>query len=540
VLLVDDEQEVINLVIRKIDWESLGFQVIGYAQNGEEAIELAELETPDVVVTDIKMPFMDGLTLSRKLKKKYEDIKIIIFSGFDEFEYAREAIKIEVEEYILKPIHSEELSEILRKLKESLDKERSAKWNIAKLQQYYENSLPILRDQFFISLIQGRIEEDFIENYKIDYQIHLDAPYYVIAIMHMKDPKEKVQYEIRPELMRVSLRQFTDESLEGYCSFKSFFYFGDVIYILMLSEDYNMKECTDKLDKICKRAGRIFHTEVVAGLGKVYDQLSMLQYSYEGAKNAMFYKEEEEEGQAVYIDEIEPLLDEKFVLYDQNVDLIIREIKIGDKENLEKQINDFIHKIKEIKRSIYQYQIILMGVVTEMYKLAGSYQLDGMEIFGGNLDLYSQILKIESLDGIRQWMLGTCMKIRRSIRKERTNTAQVLIQKAEDYIGVHYGDSDLSIEKICHELNVSSAYFSTIFKRETGKTFLNYLTDTRMEKAILLLDGTEEKSYVISEKIGYSEPNYFSYVFKKKYGISPSKYRKLRLEQKESDDQESI
>ncbi len=156
-----------------------------------------------------------------------------------------------------------------------------------------------------------------------------------------------------------------------------------------------------------------------------------------------------------------------------------------------------------------------MGVVTEMYKLAGSYQLDGMEIFGGNLDLYSQILKIESLD-------------------------QVLIQKAEDYIGVHYGDSDLSIEKICHELNVSSAYFSTIFKRETGKTFLNYLTDTRMEKAILLLDGTEEKSYVISEKIGYSEPNYFSYVFKKKYGISPSKYRKLRLEQKESDDQESI
>ena len=154
-LLVDDEQEVINLVIRKIDWESLGFQVIGYAQNGEEAIELAELETPDVVVTDIKMPFMDGLTLSRKLKKKYEDIKIIIFSGFDEFEYAREAIKIEVEEYILKPIHSEELSEILRKLKESLDKERSAKWNIAKLQQYYENSLPILRDQFFISLILG-------------------------------------------------------------------------------------------------------------------------------------------------------------------------------------------------------------------------------------------------------------------------------------------------------------------------------------------------------------------------------------------------
>jgi len=98
----------------------------------------------------------------------------------------------------------------------------------------------------------------------------------------------------------------------------------------------------------------------------------------------------------------------------------------------------------------------------------------------------------------------------------------------------NYGDCTLSIEKICSELNVSSAYFSTIFKRETGKTFLNYLTEIRMEKAILLLDGTEEKTYIISEKVGYSEPNYFSYVFKKKYGMAPSKYRRIRLEQNDS------
>lgn len=104
VLLVDDEEDVIQIIMKKMDWESMGFQIVGYAHNGVEALEMAEELQPDVVMTDIKMPYMDGLTLSRKLKELYRTVKIIIFSGFDEFEYAKEAIQIEVEEYILKPI----------------------------------------------------------------------------------------------------------------------------------------------------------------------------------------------------------------------------------------------------------------------------------------------------------------------------------------------------------------------------------------------------------------------------------------------------
>ena len=143
----------------------MGFRIAGYARNGVEALEMAEELSVDVVMTDIKMPYMDGLTLCRKLKEQYQKIKVIIFSGFDEFEYAREAIKIEAEEYILKPINANELREVFERIKNNLDKELDEKRNIDKLREYYLESLPMLQENFLTSLIDGRIPEDSIEEY---------------------------------------------------------------------------------------------------------------------------------------------------------------------------------------------------------------------------------------------------------------------------------------------------------------------------------------------------------------------------------------
>lgn len=144
VLLVDDEEEVFRVIIKKMDWEGMGFRIAGYARNGVEALEMAEELSVDIVMTDIKMPYMDGLTLCRKLKELCRNIRVIIFSGFDEFEYAKEAIKIEAEEYILKPINASELREVFTRIKENLDRELDERRNIDKLREYYLQSLPVL------------------------------------------------------------------------------------------------------------------------------------------------------------------------------------------------------------------------------------------------------------------------------------------------------------------------------------------------------------------------------------------------------------
>ena len=154
VLLVDDEEEVRNAIEQRINWEELGFEVIGKAQNGVKAMEIAEKLQPDVVITDIKMPYMNGLELARNLKEENPGVRILILTGFDEFEYAKEAVHLEIEEYILKPINANELSECLKRLKNVLDKEREEKLNVRKLEQYYTDSLPVLQTNFFCSLVE--------------------------------------------------------------------------------------------------------------------------------------------------------------------------------------------------------------------------------------------------------------------------------------------------------------------------------------------------------------------------------------------------
>ena len=122
-LLVDDEEEVVQIIIKKMDWEALGFTVVGYASNGVKALEMVEEYQPDVVMTDIKMPYMDGIELTKRIKERYPETKILVFTGFDEFEYAREAVHIGVEEYILKPINAMELSEVFTQLRKKLEQE---------------------------------------------------------------------------------------------------------------------------------------------------------------------------------------------------------------------------------------------------------------------------------------------------------------------------------------------------------------------------------------------------------------------------------
>ena len=145
IILVDDEEEVRKSIIKKINWQAAGFKVVGDAENGQEALEKIELLEPDVVLTDIKMPYMDGMELSNRVKAQFPATKILLFTGFDEFEYAKEAIHLEVGEYILKPMNSAELTNVFAQLKVKLDQEISEKRNVEILQKYYIESLPLLR-----------------------------------------------------------------------------------------------------------------------------------------------------------------------------------------------------------------------------------------------------------------------------------------------------------------------------------------------------------------------------------------------------------
>lgn len=268
VLLVDDEEEVIQVIMKKIDWNALGFAVIGSASNGVRALEMAEKYQPDVVMTDIKMPYMDGLELARRLKKEMPTVRILLFTGFDEFEYAKEAVHLEVEEYILKPVNSQELTEVFGRLKKTLDQDREEKRSVEKLQTYYEESLPLLQANFFSSLIEGRIQEDELPRYLSDYRIDLSGPWYCISVFHTSS--HHVPENISPLLLSMSVQKQVQERLGEKWRGKFFTYLGNTVMLAQLAEKGAVSELTDDCDRFCRSMQRIMGAETTAGIGKVF------------------------------------------------------------------------------------------------------------------------------------------------------------------------------------------------------------------------------------------------------------------------------
>lgn len=282
VLLVDDEEEVIHVIMKKINWEGLGFSVVGYANNGVKALELMEEFQPDVVMTDIKMPFMDGMELANRIKSEYPTTKILFFTGFDEFEYAKGAIRLEVEEYILKPVNAAELTNVFTELKIKLDREISEQHNKEVLQNYYQESLPLLQANFYSTLIEGNMPEDEIPKYLSNYQISFTGPFYCCLVIHTSSGH--VPDDMNYLLLSTSVHKQAEEQLAEKWHAKCFSYLGNTILLSQLQKETQISELTDDCDRFCKYARNIIGAVVTVGIGPVCDTIPALSQSYSNAR----------------------------------------------------------------------------------------------------------------------------------------------------------------------------------------------------------------------------------------------------------------
>lgn len=524
IMIVDDEENFRKAVIHKMDWSSMGYEVVADTDNGVDALELAGRMLPDVIITDIKMPYMDGLTLSKQVRNQLPGTKVVILSGFDDFDYAKRAMKYDVKEYILKPIQSSELKEVLEKLKREIDEERNEKRSIEILHKQYLKSLPIIREKFLVTLLEDYMNENKINELAKVYELNIEASYYAVSVLKAEKEREDDYY--KGELLTLSLKKIVEEQMLKCCDCHSLIYREFVIVIALLPTREKHVDFIDFMNQICIIAGTLIGARISAGIGSVYDNLVKLSESYNEAKTAIEYKVLFGDGMAISIEDVEPIKGRTVYPFENILtSRLIHEIKLGEEKDVAFIVCQIINSIKKAELSLQEYKAIIMELVLEIYKLCGVYQLDNDEIFGHNFDVCVDTFKFSSLDVLKQWLEKVCKKIRRVIRDERKDSTKMMVEDAKVYINENYDKCDLSIEKVCEQMVISAAYFSTIFKRETGLSFVSYLTKIRMEKAVELLNTTNEKTYIIADQIGYQEPNYFSFVFKKYYGVSPTKYR---------------
>lgn len=522
-LLVDDEEEVIQVIMKKICWEELGFSIVGYANNGIKAFEMVEEFQPDVVMTDIKMPFMDGMELSNRIKKEFPTIKILFFTGFDEFEYAKEAIHLEAEDYILKPVNSVELTDVFTQLKTKLDQEIAEKRNVEILQQYYLESLPLLQTNFYTSLIEGKIREDEISKYLSDYQIVFSGPFFCCLVIHTSSGQ--IPKDMNPLLLSASVTRQAKERLAEKWQAKCFSYLGNTVLIPQLKNENEVSTLTDDCDKFCKYAHSIIGAVVTIGIGRVCESILELPRSYAGAREAVSYRVIYGPSKAINIKEIAPReINKSGWTNDTELSNLFKMIRLGSAQEVIKAVDKYLNHTLFPEKSLQQHNIDVMELISTLYQFSTNNAISSEDFSDDMKTLYGSLLELEP-EALRRWLVDTCLSFREKLISVRNKSAQSFIDNAKEYVHSHYSDEELSLDSICKVLGVSNSYFSTLFKKKTGHSFVTYLTDYRMEQSARLLIETNEKSYIIAKRVGYADPNYFSYVFKRKFGVSPSKYR---------------
>lgn len=536
VLIADDEAEIRDGMIQRLDWGVLGFAVAASAENGVEALEMLEQTKPDVIMTDIKMPFMDGLEFIEKAVEMLPTVKIIVFSGFDDFEYAQKAIRLNVEEYLLKPISSAQLTQSLVKLKKKMDKELEERRNIDLLRESYKESYPIMREQFLAGILERTIPRQQIfqkaKQYQIDSERRLRA---VVLIAADREPIVEVKEQAslfsgREELVPLAIRQITESVLDRFHKVDYLLHQDYIAGIVQLTGESQISILMNEINEICRESRSVTGMEVAAGIGSPVQSLEEISYSYREAENAVEYsmlRGRPKGGESVYIKDVEPEdIAGRLQFSEVEERAFFRAVKSGDEEKIRQQTESFFHKLEQSRLPNHRYQTHVFELFTLVMRLADIYHLDLKEVFGGETNYISRLFGLHSLGQIKKWFMQGCIKLGHMIQKEQANAGETLISRAKEYVEDNFQNTALSVERLCEELHVSPAYFSTVFKKQTGKSFVSYLTEVRLNEAVHLLDTTADKTYIIAAKVGYAEPNYFSYVFKKKYGVAPSRYRK--------------
>ena len=516
VLLVDDEEDIRVGISRKMDWTALGFTLVGEAENGLEALELAEALEPDVVLTDIKMPFMDGLELCRILTERLPAAKFVVFSGFDEFEYAKQAIRMNVFEYILKPISAAELGGVLRRLKDRLDTERTERQNTEALRRRYEESLPVLRELFYAHLLEGRVPPEQAAERAQRLELDVTGDAWAAALAHVDGAPDR-------ELAALSVQQLLEENLTlaGW-SCRAFLY-GDAAAVLAVSRDGgSVYALIQAMDRVCALAESYLGLTLTMGVGAPAG-LGELAQSAAGARAALDYRRLVGAGRAIYIGDLEPNAGER-VSFDENDEReLAAAVKLGGEAEIRAAVSRLTEKVR--RSGLAASHLFFLELLTCLLRLARGVGLEVEEVFGTGFTGAVQATDFSSLEAMGEWCLERCLRIQALIRRRRTDSDGQTVERAKAYIQEHYGESGLSVERLCDHLHLSPAYFSTLFKRETGMSFTAHVTLTRMEAAAEALRSSEDKTYLIARRCGYEDANYFSYVFKKHFGVTPTKFR---------------
>lgn len=533
VFLVEDEMVIRRGIKNSIDWEKEGYIFCGEASDGELAYPMIIKEKPDILITDIRMPFMDGLELCKLVKKELPNIKILILSGYVEFDYAKEAIRLGVTEYLLKPISSGKLLEALNGVSESIRREKEDKDLVRKYMEEMRENTEHEKQKFFEQMIAGNLSmADALETGK-KYEMNLSAGMYNLLLFRFTLGKEnrksgellgEAEYAIEKLTERLEYVFEFQRGVEGWA------------FLLMADNEEQMSERVKELSKDLEEIMKNYSTiAYFGGIGQPVARLRELEESFREAERALAARFTMELNRIISVEDIRmaqnvDTLDDieitSFGEIEKTRTMLEKFLNNGAEDEIDEFVDVYINELPEENlKSVLMRQYIIMDAYIVMMSFCE--KIEGIE---GEMQAQSEELKnsmktIQTLEEIKNYirmLLKKIIGVRDTISGRRYSD---IIEIAKDQIRKTYMSDEISLNTIAAEVGMSPSYFSSIFSKEMGKTFVEYLTEIRMDRAKELLMCSSMKTSEIGYEVGYKDPHYFSYIFKKTQNCTPKEFR---------------
>ena len=533
VFLVEDEMVIRRGIKNSIDWEKEGYIFCGEASDGELAYPMIIKEKPDILITDIRMPFMDGLELCKLVKKELPNIKILILSGYDEFDYAKEAIRLGVTEYLLKPIPSGKLLEALNGVSESIRREKEDKDLVHKYMEEMRENTEHEKQKFFEQMIAGNLSmADALETGK-KYEMNLSAGMYNLLLFRFTLGEEnrksgellgEAEYAIEKLTERLEYVFEFQRGVEGWA------------FLLMADNEEQMSERVKELSKDLEEIMKNYSTiAYFGGIGQPVARLRELEESFREAERALAARFTMELNRIISVEDIRmaqnvDTLDDieitSFGEIEKTRTMLEKFLNNGAEDEIDEFVDVYINELPEENlKSVLMRQYIIMDAYIVMMSFCE--KIEGIE---GEMQAQSEELKnsmktIQTLEEIKNYirmLLKKIIGVRDTISGRRYSD---IIEIAKDQIRKTYMSDEISLNTIAAEVGMSPSYFSSIFSKEMGKTFVEYLTEIRMDRAKELLMCSSMKTSEIGYEVGYKDPHYFSYIFKKTQNCTPKEFR---------------
>ena len=533
VFLVEDEMVIRRGIKNSIDWEKEGYIFCGEASDGELAYPMIIKEKPDILITDIRMPFMDGLELCKLVKKELPNIKILILSGYDEFDYAKEAIRLGVTEYLLKPISAGKVLEALNGVSESIRREKEDKDLVRKYMEEMRENTEHEKQKFFEQMIAGNLSmADALETGK-KYEMNLSAGMYNLLLFRFTLGEEnrksgellgEAEYAIEKLTERLEYVFEFQRGVEGWA------------FLLMADNEEQMSERVKELSKDLEEIMKNYSTiAYFGGIGQPVARLRELEESFREAERALAARFTMELNRIISVEDIRmaqnvDTLDDieitSFGEIEKTRTMLEKFLNNGAEDEIDEFVDVYINELPEENlKSVLMRQYIIMDAYIVMMSFCEKFEGIEGEMQAQSEELKNSMKTIQTLEEIKNYirmLLKKIIGVRDTISGRRYSD---IIEIAKDQIRKTYMSDEISLNTIAAEVGMSPSYFSSIFSKEMGKTFVEYLTEIRMDRAKELLMCSSMKTSEIGYEVGYKDPHYFSYIFKKTQNCTPKEFR---------------